>query len=133
MLGTLVAPNTGVVATNLSCTAVIYYETRCAGTSTVSNTTTTTNTCRKQRITNINTALGSTPIVQFTNVVSLIFDSIVVAIQSIYTHPFSSYSRKFYSNEKIFLSLCLIESGAYYCGDISRSDITSAVNAQSTG
>jgi hypothetical protein len=46
-------------------------------------------------MTNINSALGSTSVVQFTNVVSLTFGGVVVPMQSVYSYPFSYYSRMY--------------------------------------
>jgi hypothetical protein len=121
-LTTYVPASTTINNTNISCSAVIYYSSRCpdeapsTGLYLYANAST-NSACRTKRMTNINSALGSTSVVQFTNVVSLTFGGVVVPMQSVYSYPFSYYS----------------QSGAYYCGVINGTAITTAVYSQATG
>lgn len=90
-----------IITTNLSCLAEVYYKTRCTdqppslGWYYYYNTST-SSACRTQRLKNINGALGSSSIYQFTNVVGLFLNGIVVPVSAIYTIPFSYYSRKLF-------------------------------------
>ena len=83
----------------VTCYAVVYYSTRCideSATSGVNNTITSTSNsvCRKQRLTHINSALGSST-VQYTNVPSISASGTAYAVTSVYSRPFSNYTRKF--------------------------------------
>ncbi len=94
-----VTSDTGIVSPNISCSAVIYYSSRCpdeapnTGLYNAINATT-NSACRTKRMTNINGALGSSSSVQFTNVATLIVSNILIPIKTIYTEAFSTYSRK---------------------------------------
>ena len=82
----------------MSCSAVVYYSARCpdqAPNSGLYNYVNTTgnSACRNKRMKNINSALGSTSVVQFTGVDSLTIGGVSVLMQSIYSYPFSYYSR----------------------------------------
>jgi hypothetical protein len=82
----------------MTCSAVIYYSTRCsdeAASSGVNNTISSTNSaCRDKRLSNIYAALGSSSGTQYTNVPSLTVSNTVLPIRSIYSVAFSLYSRK---------------------------------------
>lgn len=84
----------------MSCSAVIYYSSRCpdeAPSTGLYNSiySSGNSACRKKRMTNINSALGSTSVAQFTNIASLPLSGLVVPVQSVYTYPFSYYSRTY--------------------------------------
>lgn len=98
MIGSNFNPNS-VVSGNVGCYTTIYYSSRCSDESPSSGlnnyvNSTSNSACRKKRMSNINGALGSSA-VKYTNVATLIINSVAVPIQTLYGIPFSNSSRKF--------------------------------------
>jgi hypothetical protein len=130
--------NSGIIAPNISCQSTIYYSSRCpdeaatSGLNATSNSTT-NSACRKKRLSNINTALGSSS-VAYTNVPSLTVSNIIVPVTSVYGILFSNYSGKSLIMKDNLIDLfSKIGVGAYYCGLINQTSIATAVNTQATG
>ena len=136
-----VSPLSSIVRSNMTCSCVVYYSARCSDqgiSSGVNNyySSSGNSACRSQRMANINGALGSSSNVQYTNVPSLNVGGKVLPINSsiVYGVAFSNYSREsFIFENEIVYHVCRIELGAQYCGGISQSGISTAVNAQATG